>query len=265
MRLLPNATWIRKEIPVAEVAQRLGLKGDGRNFDCWREHPLAKRRRSVGVHGVSNTMRCFTCDARSLSNIDLVMTVKGCDVGTAIRWFERNFNGIPRVEGRLKSKRKSYAHRQTRALTLQNLVTSPGWAALGSAAKIVLAAIFARTPAAGGEQGCLRCTYQNLIEWSGLRSRATIAAALRELRRTGAIQAGTVPTNFRTRRGFRLRELFIRVSARAMRAPRDAQRTATGYSVQNLNSQYAVQNLNSRGQDFRESFKDLTVGNALVQ
>lgn len=244
-RFLPDAKFIRREIPIAEVAVRLELKGNRRYFDCWRDHPPHKRKRLLSVHPLSNTFRCFTCDKRSLSNIDLVRLVKGCDVGTAIRWFDRNFSDIPRVEVRIKRNRKRYAQSRTRAFTLQNLVTSPGWKALSPAAKIVLTAVFSRTPAAGNEQTCLRCTYTRLQEWTGFRSRATIAAALQELRNTKAVQTSTVPTNVRTRRGFWLKELSIRVSPRAMRAPRHIHATATSYSVQKMNLQYTVQKMNS--------------------
>jgi hypothetical protein len=242
---MPDASFIRKEIHVAEVAARLGLKGDGRHFDCFREHSPGKQRRSLSVHTVSNTIRCFTCDTRSLSTIDLVMEVRGYDVGTAVRWFVKNFKGIPMIQIRAKRNRKTYVQARTRPMTLQTLVTSPGWAALSPSAKAVLTTISARCPTAGSERGCLRCTYALLMQWSGLRSRATIAASLHQLRNTGAIQTSVVTTNFRTRRGFWLKELVVRVSPRAMRAPCGTHRTATGYSVQKLNSQYAVQKMNS--------------------
>lgn len=173
------------------------------------------------------------------------MITKGCDVGTAIRWFSAHFKNLPTVELRLKQGRKSYAQNRARPMTLQNLVTSAGWAAFSPAAKIILTAIFARTPAVGAEQACLHCTYRAVIEWTGIRSRATIAAALQELRNGKAIQTGVVPTHYRTKRGFWLKETFVRVSPQAMRPPRRALVRTTGYSVHKMDSQYAVHNLNS--------------------
>jgi hypothetical protein len=242
---VPDAKWIRKEIPIADVARAIGLQGDGRVFDCFREHPRGKRQHSLRVHAISNTARCFTCDTRNLSNIDLVMKVHGYDVGTAIRWLSKTFKDVPFIEVRVKSGRRTYAPSRKRSMTLQDLVTSPGWAALSPAAKAVLTAIFARCPASGSEQGCLHCTYVHLMQWTGLRSRATIAASLHQLRDAGAIQTSTAQTNFRTRRGFWLKELVVRVSPRAMRAQRRVPKSATSFSVQSMNSQYAVQNLNS--------------------
>jgi hypothetical protein len=198
----------------------------------------------MGVHAVSNNIRCFTCDNRALSTIDLVMAVRGCDVGTAIRWLVKNFKGIPSVAIRSRG-RKSYGQAGTQLMTLQSLITSAGWAALSPAAKAVLTAIFARSPAGGAEQRCLHCTYDLLMQWTGLRSRATIATSLRELRHAGAIQTSVAPTGFRTRRGFWLKELVVRVSAKAMHAPRNRAASATSSSVQGVNLQYAVQKMNS--------------------
>jgi hypothetical protein len=244
---LPDAKWMRKEIAIADVAHKLGLQGDGRRFDCCRKHPPGKGRRSLGLHPPSNTMRCFSCDRRSLSTIDLVMEVKGWNVGAAMRWLDENFSGIPRVE--IHSNGRMHRQNHARPFTLQNLFTSPGWMALSPKAKVVLTAVFARAPVAGSEQASLRCTYEHIIKWTGIRSRTTIAATLKELRAARAAQIATVQTNFRTKRGFWLRELFIRVSPHAMRA-RPVRATTpsntTGTSVQNLDSQYAVQNLDSR-------------------
>jgi hypothetical protein len=177
-----------------------------------------------------------------MTNIDLVIAVCGCDVGAAIRWFSAHFKNLPTVELRVKAGRKTYAQNRARPMTLQDLVMSAGWAAFSPAAKIILTAIFARTPATGAEQACLHCTYDAIMRWTGIRSRATTASALQELRNGKAIQTSVVPTNFRTKRGFWLKETFVRVNPRAMRAPRAG---ATSYSVQKIDSQYAVQKLNS--------------------
>ena len=241
-RTLPDAAWIRRNIPVAEVARKLGMQGNERMFDCFRPHPRGKRKPSLSVHPISNTVRCFTCDKRSMSNIDLVMDVRGCRVGEAIKWISGHFKNLPTVELRLKQGRKDYTQNRARPLTLQNLVTSEGWAALNPKAKVILAAIVARTPATGAEQGCLHCTYDGIMKWTGIRSKATVSAALKELRNCKAIHTDLVPTNFKTKRGFPVKETFVRVDARAMRAPRAS---TTSTSVQRIDSQYAVQKLNS--------------------
>jgi hypothetical protein len=237
-RDLPDAKWMRKEIAIADVAHKLGLAGDSKNFDCWRDHPSGKPRRSLSVHRKSNTARCFTCDKRNLSTIDLVAGVTGYDVSAAIRWLDNEFPGAPRVSPK---RDEPYVRPAKTQMTLQGLITSPGWTERSLAAKAVLAAIFARVPAAGSEKDTLRCTYDQMASWTGM-SRATIARALGELRGSQAIRTWKIPTEWRTSRGFRLRETVIRVSPLALRAARV---TTTGYSVQKRDSQYAVSNLNS--------------------
>jgi hypothetical protein len=261
-RTLPDAAWIRKNIPIADVARKLGLQGDERLFYCFRPHPPGKRKRSLSVHPQSNTIRCFTCDKRSMSNIYLVMNVRGCSVGEAIKWISEHFKNLPTVELRLKRGRKSYAQNRARPMTLQNLITSEGWTSFSPAAKIILTAIFAPTPAAGAEQGCLHCTYDGIKRWTGIRGRATVAGALQELRNAKAIQTDVVPTNFRTKRGFWLKETFVRVDARAMRAPRAS---TTSTTVQKVNLQYTVQKLNSglsqiKAEPGKEGFNDRQPG-----
>lgn len=216
---LPDARWIRREIPIGDVARALGLEGDSRVFDCFRDgHPSDKPRRSLSLHAKSNTVRCVACDKRSLSAIDLVMAVLEVDVGRAIKWLHEHFPGAPRVRvrgngnGRLKTSK-----REGNRMSLEDLIVSPGWAALSPSAKLVLTAIVARTPAAGSEQGLTRCTYARIMDWTGIGSRTTISAALEELRQRKAIQTALVSTNLRNQRGFWLKEMVIRVSPRAMR------------------------------------------------
>lgn len=245
-RSVPDAAWIRREIPIADVARALGLQGDGRLFDCPREeHPRGKKQRSLSVHGESNTVRCFACDERSLSNISLVMAVNGLDVGGAIRWLAGRFPGVPLAKVRINGGNVKVTGNGSQNMSLQDLIVSPGWAAFSPAAKIVLTAIFSRAPKAGSEQGQLRCTYTLLTEWTGLRGRSTISKALEELREAGAIKTHTVTTNLRSKRGFWLKQLLVRVSPRAL--------NATSYSVQKMDSQYTVQNLDSASRSFGDS------------
>ena len=215
---MPDSKWIRREIAGPEVARALGIEGDGRNFDCPGEHGSGKRRRSLSYHARSNTFRCFSCHQRALSVIDLVMTIRGCDVGSAIRWLDSKFPGAPRV--RIKAKRGSLKRVRTnmKGFTLQELICSPGWRALSQAGKLVLATIFARTPAAGSERGCIKCTYGEILEWTGIRSRATLSGALKELREAGAVKTALVSSGLQNKQGFWLRQLQFRVSRRALRA-----------------------------------------------
>jgi hypothetical protein len=81
-----------------------------------------------------------------------------------------------------------------------------------TAPKIVLAALMLRVPRAGAEQGCIHSGYDLMGEWTGL-GRATVMRALAWLRSNGWLRTETVPTRFRTRQGFPVRELFIRLNS----------------------------------------------------
>ncbi len=250
--MLPDAAWLRHEIPIAEVAKNLGLEGEasGCKFNCWRDHRPGERKRTLSTHAKSNTIRCFKCDSRNLSTIDLVAAILDLSVGEAMKYLAANFPGAPRRELRIKAEHAHHAQSRKSVMTLQDIICSRGWSSLSQRGKVLLTAICARSPQAGPEQFTLRCTYEHLARWTGITGRATIAAALRELTDRGVIQRELVRTQIRTRRGFWLKQLRVRAFPHSLRYARAAlpasQGSATGYSVQNLNSQYAVQNLNSQ-------------------
>lgn len=243
--LLPDAQWIRKEISVADVARKLGLPGDGRVFDCFREdHPRGKRRRALSVHAISNTVRCFDCDKRSLSNIDLVMQVRGCKVGDAVRWIAENFSdrSIPKVRpGRKGSARR---HVGRKIISWQDVARSPQWAKLSSSAKVIWIAIVSRVPAAGS-QDFLKTSYSELKRWTGITSDATIAKKLRELCEAGAIRIALVPTGLETRRGLWMKQLCVTLTHSYLLAQKKRAAYATGLSLQKLKPQYALQKMKS--------------------
>lgn len=213
---LPDAKWIRKNIPIANVARELGLNGDGRVFDCFSgDHPAGKRKRSLSIHGKSNTMRCFDCDTKSLSNIDLVVQVMGISLGDAIKWIDLHFPGVPQIELKPKPENR-HRHRESKTLNPQALIISRGWAEMSLSAKAVITAIIHRSPQAGSEQFMLRCSYDELMAWTGIGSKATISNALTELRRRPAISTWTEKR--KNRAGFMVKELVIRILPQAMRS-----------------------------------------------
>jgi hypothetical protein len=235
---------------VADVAYRLGLKGDGRKFDCFREtHPSDKPRRGLSVNGKTNTLKCFGCNGKPLSTIDLVMEMHGCDVGAAIRWLAGCYPSVPMAKVKASGAIKQSNYKSE--MTLQDLVLSPGWAAMGLSERAIITALAARCPKAGSEQWTIRCTYQKIAEWASV-SRRTAITGMEGLRKRRAVHTSLVRTNRKSDRGFWLRELLVRISALALRDTEPNQQatpeckpctTATSYSVQDLHPQYAVQDL----------------------
>lgn len=219
--LLPDARFVRREIPISEVAARLGLKGTGRYLFCWREgHAKRDRRPSVGIHVKSNSVRCFQCDARNLSPVDLVQDVLGISVGAAFRWFQSEWSDIPKVRlkvttsehSKAQDVHRSYAARPWPTLTCDALVLSPGWARLSHDGRALAAAIVARVPRELDVHPLLACSYQALQGWTGIGNRRTIARALRELRGIGLIQIALAPTGRETERGRATYQTLVRLT-----------------------------------------------------
>jgi DNA-binding MarR family transcriptional regulator len=95
--LVPDIEYIRKRIPIQDVARALGLSVNGRQGHCWRieAHQNGDRKPSMWFSR-SNRVRCQVCDARPLSTVDLVMLIEHIDVVTAVNWIARRFS-VPNV------------------------------------------------------------------------------------------------------------------------------------------------------------------------
>jgi len=88
-----------KRIPIDEVADRLGLDRHGRMIRCWRpqNHQHGDRTPSVGIQARKNRVKCFVCDAKRLSPVDLVQNVWGIETFDALRWLDAHFGPLPRI------------------------------------------------------------------------------------------------------------------------------------------------------------------------
>jgi hypothetical protein len=88
----PSAKALNKQILVSEIALLLGLKKTGKHFHCHRSsnHKNGDSHASVGVYTATNKLHCFVC-GYNLGVIDLVMDLKGMDVGSAIRWLGEQY------------------------------------------------------------------------------------------------------------------------------------------------------------------------------
>lgn len=78
---VPDLEYIKAWLPVAEVAAALELEVVGNMVRCWRpeKHQHGDRTPSVGIDRRRNRVRCFVCDGRAYSGIDLVEKVMGYD------------------------------------------------------------------------------------------------------------------------------------------------------------------------------------------
>lgn len=78
-----------KQIPVIEVAKRLGIQVRGTKAMCFMGHDKASP--SLSFLKSRNTWRCFGACGESGDGITLVMKKEGLDFKSALEWFARNF------------------------------------------------------------------------------------------------------------------------------------------------------------------------------
>lgn len=177
-----------KQLPIMEVAHRLGLDIDSNMIRCWRPqaHQHGDRTRSVGHNRKSNRVRCFVCDARQLSTIDLVMSVRGVEICQAFQWLDLEF-GLPRlpkgrhiVDKTIRPYRVGLTGNRLEPLVLCGLLRD-----LPSSALRLLLVIDTFT---NRDAGYTEMSYRALARYSGVAKDSTIAAGLRDLVAMGAIE-----------------------------------------------------------------------------
>src|ERR1017187_1823719 len=91
----PDLKWINREIPILEVAQRLGILVRGNKTICTE----------CGAHRLTfspafNLWRCWECDptGKKKTPLDLVMLYKTCNVYQAARWVSKQWPNVDRVQ-----------------------------------------------------------------------------------------------------------------------------------------------------------------------
>jgi hypothetical protein len=85
---LPNSRACREMIPISEVMRLLAIEpGAGGMWRCWRteNHNHGDRTPSMSIVPGHNRVKCFVCDRRSLSTVQLVMDHEGLDCTDAFK------------------------------------------------------------------------------------------------------------------------------------------------------------------------------------
>jgi hypothetical protein len=166
-----------------KVAEKLGLTVTGKMARCWRpdKHEHGDRTPSVGLDSRTNNAKCFVCDDRRYSNIDLVMKVEGCDIRAALLWLSKNFDGIPdRPKGsHLETRERWHPHYRAgvRNDPLDWFVKSGVYATLSPAGKALLPVLLSFL----GDNEESMISYRGLMRYAGLGSSASVSRALKEL------------------------------------------------------------------------------------
>lgn len=184
---LPDMSYIRRRIPIVDVATSLGIRIAGQKAaHCWRDgaHQNGDRTPSLSFH--RNRAKCFVCDADSLSPIDLVMKYQECSLPEAAAWISGRWK-VPTIA---KNKKLSRPERWktsrvgVSAFPLEEWIRSGGWAVLDDAARAVLPVLFCFA-----ENGEVAISYRAVCRYSGKTSNTTIAKVLKYFVQVGFLKA----------------------------------------------------------------------------
>lgn len=183
---LPDMNFIRREIPIAEVAKELGIRVAGANIaHCWREgHQNGDRTPSMSFK--RNRAKCHVCDVDAKSTIDLIMAHQECSLREAVDWICGRWP-VPTIAKNTKLARAPRWAASPVGLStfpLEDFIRSGVWAALDDAARAVLPVLFCFA-----ERGIVSVSYRGLSRYSGLRSSSTVSKAFQQLKQFGILEA----------------------------------------------------------------------------
>ena len=104
MALVYDMKYLRESVSIREVADLLGLHRKGNMVRCWRPgHAHGDRTPSMGLDIRRNRARCFVCDAKQLSTLDLVAAHESLTLQEAAEWISGRFS-VPTLGRKARSK-----------------------------------------------------------------------------------------------------------------------------------------------------------------
>jgi len=185
---IPSLEFIKKHVPIADVARLLDLRVDSSTAaHCWRigNHQHGDRTASVWFSKRTNRGQCKVCDRHSWSNIDLTQLVLSCSTAEAIQWIAARFD-VPHIQKKHLSKNgQPTLSRVGCGSHFEGLVRSGLWASLsGPEAKLLIVL---------AEFTGLRLSYSALQRFTGV-GRARIPPALDHFKRMGLLKVNLGPT-----------------------------------------------------------------------
>jgi hypothetical protein len=167
----PTQLEAAKGIPILNVAGELDLEIAGNAAHCWRKanHAHGDHRPSLGFDVAKNRYKCFVCDQRSGSTVDLVMGVLRLSLPDALKWFARRFD----IPEHVQDSRPDF---DPRRVTLSTIILSGIWAGLTDSQRNILTVLwYCRDKA----EGTVTASYSRILRLCGLSSRNTFAAVIR--------------------------------------------------------------------------------------
>jgi hypothetical protein len=201
-RALPDFKWINGEVPILEVAKKLGLVVRGKKTTC----PECGKRR-LTFTTVHNGWKCWSCDpgGKMRSVIDLVMARRQCPPFEAAKWISENCEVVGRVqiefsENARGEKRHTYQRYRPVPATdesrpsIEALVASPGWREMSLSARVVAMTLFGL--ARMDDKNSVTTNRRELSYLTGITDPNTLAKANREVQAVGLFE---IDRGFRTK------------------------------------------------------------------
>lgn len=194
--VVPDAQYIRRELPVSEVAVKLGLDVRGRWVRCPQDRAHWAR-----IWLRKNTVKCFSCRCRPMTTIDLAVHVLQADVNQAIQWIAARFD-VPKRRRRITRNLRGITRRlytdypackrpRHLELSIDTLRRAPFWAHLTPTARRLAAYLIQATPR---ESLVLSVTYRELQRSVQTGNRGTLKRAFDQLREIGFVQTSIEAT-----------------------------------------------------------------------
>jgi hypothetical protein len=180
--MLYDLRFVRRYVPIRDVAVQLGLSLVGNMAQCWRpeNHQHGDRTPSVGLHERKNICRCFVCDDLAMSPIDLVMSVCGLDIRSALQWITSRYDVPPAPKGRHVQHQERWPQRfrvGTSGSQLDTLIRSGIWASLTPAQRSILPVLQTFS-----HENDVEISYRGIVRYSGVGSHSTISSAVKRFK-----------------------------------------------------------------------------------
>jgi hypothetical protein len=184
---VPDLAFAKSRISIEQVADALNLERHGRQIRCWRpeKHEHGDRTPSVGIDRRRNRAKCFRCDAKQLSTVDLVQSVLGLDTYRALLWLDEHFE-ISRIQPEARRKRPDTPLRVGVSGSCFELAVYSGLFAEMNAAEVRLLLVL--DVFTDRLTGVAFLSYRGLRRYAGIGSDATLCRSLRRLKNLGAVE-----------------------------------------------------------------------------
>jgi hypothetical protein len=183
---------MKKRVPILGVARALGLTIRRGKAKCWRvaNHRHGDVDPSLSFFEKRNRCRCFVCDTHGgHSNVDLVMGVLNCDLGSAVRWIAERFT-VPNIKVGRPSGNTLASPAPYRVGVHDSewevIVRSGMWGALTAAERSVLLTLHQWQDV---ETGLTRLSYRAIMRYSGVAKTGNVSGAIKKLKKIHALQS----------------------------------------------------------------------------